>query len=84
MSLHQYLCPKCGLALQSPRDVAGRQVRCLGCQAVFVAAPPKSPAAPLPKPNAVQPPEWPSRTAHGHGSRGRLPAAGSLFAARPP
>jgi S1-C subfamily serine protease len=61
MSLHQYLCPKCGLALQSPRDVAGRQVRCLGCQAVFVAAPPKSPAAPLPKPNAVQPPEWPSR-----------------------
>jgi S1-C subfamily serine protease len=55
MSVHQYLCPKCGLALQSPRDVAGRQVRCLGCQAVFVASPAKSPATVPPLPRVWQP-----------------------------
>jgi hypothetical protein len=37
MASHQYLCPECGVALQSAQDVAGRSVRCLGCQAVFTA-----------------------------------------------
>jgi S1-C subfamily serine protease len=37
MSTHQYACPKCGVALESAQDVAGRKVRCLGCLTVFVA-----------------------------------------------
>ena len=37
MAIHQYLCPTCGVALQSALDVAGKAVRCLGCQAVFTA-----------------------------------------------
>ena len=39
MAIHQYLCPECGVALQAPRDVTGKAVRCLGCQAVFTARP---------------------------------------------
>jgi S1-C subfamily serine protease len=39
MALHQYLCPQCGVALQSAQDVTGKAVRCLGCQAVFTARP---------------------------------------------
>src|SRR5262245_5023211 len=61
MSLHQYLCPKCGLALQSPRDVAGRQVRCLGCQAVFVASPSKNTATVPPISPRERPVDCPSR-----------------------
>ncbi len=34
---HRYLCPKCGVQLQSGVDVTGRSVRCLGCQTVFTA-----------------------------------------------
>jgi S1-C subfamily serine protease len=45
MALHQYLCPECGVALQSTLDVAGRQVRCLDCQAVFTARRGSRPAA---------------------------------------
>ena len=37
MSAHEYICPKCGVTLQSGQDVAGRKVRCLGCMTVFVA-----------------------------------------------
>jgi S1-C subfamily serine protease len=51
MALHQYLCPQCGVALQSAQDVTGKAVRCLGCQAVFTArpAPTISKIAPPPK-----------------------------------
>jgi S1-C subfamily serine protease len=51
MSIHQYLCPTCGVALESARDVAGRKVRCLGCQTVFVA---QSGDAPTPKPTTIR------------------------------
>jgi S1-C subfamily serine protease len=63
MAAHQYLCPKCGVALQSAQDVAGRSVRCLSCQAVFVAVPPKMVSVPPPprKVGPARPPERPSR-----------------------
>ncbi|HEX3151090.1 MAG TPA: trypsin-like peptidase domain-containing protein [Gemmataceae bacterium] len=47
MAIHQYLCPECGVALQSPQDVAGRSVRCLGCQAVFTARSGRTPSRPI-------------------------------------
>src|SRR5947207_2971142 len=57
MFQHQYACPECGRTLQSAQDVAGRQIKCLGCQAVFEAAPvqqanvsPPAAAAPAPRP----------------------------------
>ena len=34
----QYACPDCGLTGQSAEDLSGKEVTCLGCQAVFVAA----------------------------------------------
>jgi hypothetical protein len=54
MALHQYLCPECGVALQSAQDVAGRPVRCLGCQAVFTARP-AGRTAPEPKAGSEEP-----------------------------
>lgn len=53
MALHQYLCPTCGVALQSPRDVAGKAVRCLGCQAAFTARPAPTVAKAPPPPVAI-------------------------------
>lgn len=32
-----YDCPDCGVKLESQFEVAGKKVRCLGCQAVFIA-----------------------------------------------
>jgi magnesium chelatase family protein len=62
MALHQYTCPQCGAVLQSAEDVAGRAVRCLGCQAVFQAkasalakVPPKIPPLPPFYPGRLQP-----------------------------
>lgn len=50
MAIHQYSCPNCGVALQSTQDVAGRKVRCLDCQTIFVAkgADPKQVKVPPP------------------------------------
>ena len=59
MAIHQYLCPECGVALQSPRDVTGKAVRCLGCQAVFTARPAPTiskSAPPPPKPTTSRVP----------------------------
>lgn len=64
MAIHQYVCPKCGVALQSALDVAGKAVRCLGCQAVFTARPPAVATAPPP----------PKRLDPGAPARDRRPA----------
>lgn len=45
MPAHDYNCPHCQAVLRSSADVSGRSVRCLGCQAVFVAQG-QAPAAP--------------------------------------
>jgi DNA-directed RNA polymerase subunit RPC12/RpoP len=37
MSIHQYLCPRCGLALQASQDLSGRAVKCNDCKSIFTA-----------------------------------------------
>jgi len=78
MALHQYLCPECGVALQSARDVTGKAVRCLGCQAVFTARPAptisKVPPPPRkPDPAAALGGKRPSRRDDGGSDRPELP-----------
>jgi S1-C subfamily serine protease len=63
MAMHQYLCPECGVALQSVRDVTGKAVRCLGCQAVFTARPSPTIAKTAPPPPLRQDPPKPKRPA---------------------
>ena len=70
MPHYQYACPDCGLTRQSKEDLSGKEINCLGCQAVFVAtslkaanwgkpaeivAKPAVTVAPVPSP-AVSPP----------------------------
>ena len=63
MAIHQYLCPECGVALQSPKDVTGKAVRCLGCQAVFTAHPAPTLAKTAPPPPKRPEPRAPARPA---------------------
>jgi S1-C subfamily serine protease len=63
MSLHHYPCPNCAAVLQSPRDVSGLPVRCLGCNAVFTAGGKPLPSPPPPKPRPAPTAEKPTRKA---------------------
>jgi S1-C subfamily serine protease len=63
MSLHHYPCPNCAAVLQSPRDVAGLPVRCLGCNAVFTAGGKPLPNPPPPKPRPTPTTDRPARKA---------------------
>src|SRR5262245_31215502 len=60
MSPHQYACPRCGVTLQSATDVTGKQVRCLGCRAVFTAT--RAAPAPVPRPQRATSPPAPARS----------------------
>ena len=56
MSVHEYTCPTCGVTLQAAQDVAGRKVRCLGCQATFIAQVAARPVVPRPPEPKRRPP----------------------------
>jgi S1-C subfamily serine protease len=59
MAIQQYLCPECGVALQSAQDVIGKSVRCLGCQAVFTARRAPTITREPPPPRRAEPPPAP-------------------------
>lgn len=71
MPMHQYACPKCGVALRSAQDVSGRKVRCLDCQTIFVAKRPSTSEPPQVK--VPPPPQKRERTPSPEPPRPSLP-----------